>query len=119
MTYSNMEQKGIDFLVYSVQWWLTLLEQSIANVMPGKKHVMFDTSVLLRTDLKTLMEATALAINSKQMTPDEARAMRQEPPLTDAQKAELAALPSSTSPAPATAPAAPPPALTSAPSVNT
>ncbi len=93
MTYSNIEQKGIDFLTYCIQPWLSRLEYGISVLLPGKKHVRFDPAALLRTDLHTLMQATAIGIASKQMTPDEARRMRDEPPLTDSQKTELALVP--------------------------
>ncbi len=97
MTYSNIEQKGIDFLTYCVQPWLSRLEYGISVLLPGKKHVRFDPSALLRTDLHSLMLATSIGIASKQMTLDEARRMRDEPPLTDAQKSELALVPMSVS----------------------
>lgn len=93
MTYANIQSKGIDFLTYSIQWWLTILESAVSQLMPGSRHVRFDPSVLLRTDLLTQLTATAIGIASKQMLPDEARAMRDEPPLTDAQKALLALVP--------------------------
>lgn len=93
MTYANVEQRGIDFLTYTVQPWLTRLESALSALLPGQRHVRFDTSALTRTDYETLMKATAIGIASKQMTQDEARAKRDEPPLTKAQRDELAALP--------------------------
>lgn len=93
MTYANVEQRGIDFLTYSVQPWLSKLESSLATLLPGKRHVRFDTTALTRTDFLTLMQGTAIGIASKQTTPDEARALRDEPPLTDAQKKLLDLIP--------------------------
>jgi HK97 family phage portal protein len=93
MTYANVEQRGIDFLTYSVQPWLTRFEAALFQLFPGQRHLRFDTSVLTRTDFQTTMTATAIGIASKQMTPDEARAKRDEPPLTDDQKADLALVP--------------------------
>jgi len=93
MTYANIQSKGIDFLTYSIQPWLSKLESAISQLMPGGKHVRFDPTVLLRTDLMTQLTATAIGIASKQMTPDEARAMADLPPLTDAQKNLLALVP--------------------------
>lgn len=93
MTYANIQSKGIDFLTYSIQPWLSKLESAISQLMPGGKHVRFDPTVLLRTDLMTQLTATAIGIASKQMTPDEARAMADLPPLTDAQKALLSLVP--------------------------
>jgi HK97 family phage portal protein len=98
MTYANMEQKGIDFLTYSIQPWLSKIEAALSTLMPGQKHVRFDPSVLLRTDLETQMKATSIGIASKQMTPDEARRLRDEPPLTDDQKTLLALVPLSVGP---------------------
>jgi HK97 family phage portal protein len=93
MTYQTVEMAGIDFLTYSIQWWLSLLEAALYPLQPGQKHFRFDSSVLLRTDYETTMKATTIGIASKQMTPDEARAKRDEPPLTDEQKAILALVP--------------------------
>lgn len=93
MTYSTPESSGIDLLIYTIQWWLTTLEASLYPLMPGQRHVRFDPSVLLRTDLETQMKASAIGIASKQLTPDEARAMRDAPPLTDEQKQDLALVP--------------------------
>ncbi len=87
MSYSNREQRSLDYLTYSVQPWLTRLEAAFAQLMPGKQHVRFDTSVLLRTDLETRMKATAIGIASHQLLPDEARAMGDLPPFTEAEKA--------------------------------
>jgi len=93
LTYANVEQRGMDFLTYSVQPWLTKLESALFPLLPGQKHLRFDTSVLIRTDFETTMKATAIGIASKQMTDDEARAYRDAPPLTDEQRAELALQP--------------------------
>lgn len=91
MTYANVEQRSIDFLTYCVQPWLTLLEDAFALVLPGSQHVRFDTSVLTRTDYETLIKSNSIAIASKQMTPNEARAMRDLDPLTPQQLLQLGA----------------------------
>jgi HK97 family phage portal protein len=89
MTYASVEMANLDILVSTIQWWMTNLEASFATLLPGNKHVKFDPSVLLRTDLETSYKATAIGIASHQLTPDEGRAMRDQPPLTAAQKKEL------------------------------
>lgn len=93
MTYANVEQRSLDFLTYTIQPWLSRLESTLAGMFPGPRHLRFDTSALTRTDFETTMRATAIGIASKQMTPDEARAKRDEPPLTAAQKKDLALVP--------------------------
>ena len=113
MTYSNIESKGIDFLTYSVQPWLTRIESAVAPLMPGKQHARFDPSVLVRTDLEGRTKAGAIAIASKQQTPDEVRAWSGSdlPPLTEAQKKWLEIIPLTVSPVgmPKALPAALPP----------
>lgn len=98
MTYANVEQRSIDFLVYSIQPWITRLEAAISQLLPGGRHVRFDTNVLLRTDLETRLRAYGIGIASKQTTPDEARAASDLPPLTAAQKALLELVPLDISP---------------------
>jgi HK97 family phage portal protein len=100
LTYSNIEQKGVDFLTYSVQGWLTRLEAAMVPWLPGQKHARFDTSVLTRADLETRIKAGAIAIASKQQTPDEVRAWNGTDlaPLTEEQKAWLEIIPLTVSP---------------------
>jgi HK97 family phage portal protein len=110
MTYANVEQRSIDFLTYSVQPWLSRIEAALSTLLPGKKHVKFDTTQLLRTDLKTRMEATAIAIASHQLLPDEARAMGDLPPFTDEEKKLAGLVPMTVSPSgrPTALPGSPP-----------
>jgi HK97 family phage portal protein len=98
MTYANVEQRGIDFLTYSIQWWLTILESAVSPLLPGRKHVRFDPSVLMRTDYHTRTTATSMAIASHQLLPDEARAMNDLPPFTAEQKKEADLVPMTVSP---------------------
>jgi HK97 family phage portal protein len=98
MTYANIESKGIDFLTYGVQPWLTRIEAAIAPLMPGQRHARFDPSVLTRTDLEGRTKAGAIAIASKQQTPDEVRAWSDLPPLTEEQKKFLELVPLTVSP---------------------
>lgn len=111
LTYANVEQRALDYLTYSVAPWLTRIETALSALLPGKQHLRFDTSVLVRTDLETTMKATAIGIASKQMLPDEARALRNEPPLTDSQKTQLDLIPLTVSPTglPKAVPVAPAP----------
>lgn len=113
MTYANVEQRALDFLTYSVQPWLTRLESAYALLLPGQRHVRFDTSVLTRTDFETTIRATAIGIASKQMTQTEARAHRDVPPLTPEQELELDKVPLTISPTgrPKSLPPAPTPAV--------
>lgn len=93
MTYANVEQRSIQLLTYSAQPWIKRIERAVSSVLPGAKHVRFDVTELLRTDHETLARSTATRIASKQLTPDEARAMNDLPPLTAAQKKLLELVP--------------------------
>lgn len=93
MTYATVESSNMDLLIGTIQWWISNLEATFAPLLPGKQHVRFDPSVLLRTDFETRMKSTAIGIASKQLLPDEARAMGDMPPLTDEQKALLDLVP--------------------------
>ncbi len=48
MTYSNVTQRSLDFLTYAVQPWLTRIENAIFPLIPGARHVRFNTSALVR-----------------------------------------------------------------------
>lgn len=98
LTYSNTEQRALDFLTYSVQPWLTRIEAALAPLFPGTQHPRFDTSILLRTDLETRLRAGAIAIASKVNTPDEVRSWSDQPPLTDEQKKILELVPLTVTP---------------------
>ena len=48
ITYANITQRRLDFLTFSVQGWLTRFENALSPLLPGKQHVRFDTSALIR-----------------------------------------------------------------------
>ena len=48
ITYANITQRALDFLIYSVQPWLTRFEQSISQILPDRQHTRFDTKELVR-----------------------------------------------------------------------
>jgi HK97 family phage portal protein len=100
MTYANVESRALDFTKYSLQPWLTRIEGALWPLLPGQKHVRFDLGVLLRTDLETRTKAGAIAIASRQQTPDEVRAWpgTDLPALTAEQKKELDMVPLTVTP---------------------
>ena len=89
MTYSSVEQQGIDFLTYSVSFWLKRIEDSYFDLLPGPQFVRFDTSALLRTDAETQAKVEAIQIASKVRAPSEVRESHNQPPMTDDQKKEV------------------------------
>lgn len=93
MTYSNREQRSLDFLTYCVQFWLKRLEDSLGLIMPDPVMVQFDTNALLRTDAETTAAVHIQNIAAKVKTPTEVRAEMGMPAMTQEQKDEVNLVP--------------------------
>lgn len=74
LTYANREQRALDFVTFSVVPWLTRLEDAWSSLLPSGQYVKFDTSALLRSDMKGRYDAYAVAIDSGVLSVDEVRA---------------------------------------------
>jgi HK97 family phage portal protein len=92
LTYQNVEQSTLDFLTYPMTPWIIQHEEALTDLVPRGQYVKLDTSPLLRTDVLSRFTAYHMMIGSRMVTQDEARAMEDMPPLTDAQRAEVDAL---------------------------
>lgn len=93
VTYANVEQRGLDFLTYCMQRWITWWERKLGAMLPAGQYCKFDLSPLLRTDILTRWTVNHAMIASRIMTQDEVRAGEDLPPLTPEQKAEINAVP--------------------------
>ena len=93
ITYANVEQRGLDFLTYCMQRWITWWERKLGNLLAPGQYVKFDLSPLLRTDILTRWVVNYTQATSRLMAPSEVRAGEDLPPLTEEQKAEIAAIP--------------------------
>lgn len=89
LTYSTVEQNSLNFLTYSVAFWLRRIEDAMAPLLPGNARVVFDTDALMRTDARSQAEVDVLQVAGKLRAPSEIRAVRGWAPLTQAQKDEL------------------------------
>jgi HK97 family phage portal protein len=81
MTYANVTQRSMDFLTYSVQGWLNRIESAMEPLLPGAKHVRFDTSVLVRLDAVSKWEANRLRLDSAAASINEVKAEEGEQPV--------------------------------------
>lgn len=82
-TFSNTEQQDLHFVKHTLKRWIEQLEQEMNLKFFGrgsKRFVEFNVDGLLRGDYKTRMEGNARAIQTGQLTPDEARAMDNREP---------------------------------------
>lgn len=89
MTYTNVEQRNLHLLVYTLDPWLSRLERELTAMLPRPRFARFDREALLRTDTLTRYKSHALAIASRFMAPSEVRATENLGPMTPEQLAEL------------------------------
>ena len=81
MTYANAEHQGINLVKYTLNPWVTQFEEQLSQkAVSTGKVVKHDMDGLLRGDYKTRVEGHAAAINSGQLTPNEARQIEDRPP---------------------------------------
>ena len=98
LTYSNREQRSLDFLTYDVSHWLKRIEDACFSLLPGQQFVRFNTQVLLRTDVETQAKVMVQYIAGKVLAPSEVREELGKPPMTEAQKTEANLVPLSITP---------------------
>lgn len=99
MTYSNVEQDWIAFTRFTLMGYLRKIEDALTELTVLGQEVKFNIDSLLRSDTKTRYEAHQIGINAGFLVDDEVRALENLPPLTAAQREQIAA--KATAPAPA------------------
>jgi phage portal protein BeeE len=85
MTYANVEQQQINFVMFTLRPWLVLLESSFSALLPDRQYVKFNSDALIRADLKTRWEVNQIRLNVGAANVDEIRAQEDEPPLPNGQ----------------------------------
>ena len=93
MTYTNVEQRSLDFLTYGVSFWLKRIEDSFFPLLPKPQYVRFDMTALLRTDAETQAKVDIQYLAGKVKAPSEIRARMNLPEMTAAQKTEANMVP--------------------------
>lgn len=92
-TYSNVEQEWLAFTRFTLIGYLRKIEEALTDLTPLGQTVRFNLEALLRSDTTTRYQAHATALDAGFLTMDEVRAIENLPPLTDAQREEIAARP--------------------------
>lgn len=88
-TFSNSEQQDLHLVKHTMKRWLEQLEAEMNLKFFGRgsnRIVEFNLDGLLRGDYKTRMEGNSTAIQTGQLTPNEARAMDNREPLDGGDK---------------------------------
>ncbi|MBB4185833.1 HK97 family phage portal protein [Sinorhizobium terangae] len=82
-TFSNTEQQDLHFVKHTLTRWARQFEQELNLKLFGRSnsriYAELNLDGLLRGDFKTRMEGNARAIQTGQLTPDEAREMENRP----------------------------------------
>ena len=82
-TYSNVEQRGLDVLRFTLRPWLIRIEQALSTLLARPRYVTFDTDSMQRADLKTRYDAYKVAIESGFLQINEVRDLEKLLPLAN------------------------------------
>ncbi|WP_115790032.1 phage portal protein [Arthrobacter silvisoli] len=88
LTYSTLEMNQIKYQTRALQPIFTKLEHHLTRLLPNFQYIKFNPDAIVRTDLKTRMEAHEIALRTGMETQDEGRETEDKRPLTPQQKAE-------------------------------
>jgi HK97 family phage portal protein len=106
MTYANVEQQQINFVMFTLRPWLVALESAFSALLPDRQYVKFNSDALIRADLKTRWEVNQIRLTVGASSIDEIRAQEEQPPLPNGQGQSYGP-PPAFAPPPALAPANP------------
>jgi len=110
---TGIEQQGLGFLVYSLQPWITLIEQAILFtlvVKPERYYPRVNATAILRMDAKAQADVFAVLIDKGVLNPNECRELLERNPreggdeYVDVAKEPAAPAPPSAAAAPAPEP---------------
>jgi HK97 family phage portal protein len=80
LTYANLDQRSIERLTHVLGPWLRPIEQTWSLLLPGRQKMRFNVENLLRTETKTRLEASKLALDMGLFTLNDARRIEKLPP---------------------------------------
>ena len=81
MTYSNIEQRSVDLLKYTIDPWLVRLENVLTDLLPEPQFVKFNRNALLRTDTATRYLAYQTSLKNAWDTVNHVRDLEDLPPV--------------------------------------
>jgi HK97 family phage portal protein len=83
LAYTSPEQRGEDFLTYSVRPWLLRVERAVSRLLPRNQFARFNAGGFVRVALKDRYEAHKTGIEAGFLTVNEARELEDRPPLPE------------------------------------
>lgn len=81
MTYANVEQQQINFVMFTLRPWLVVLEHAFSAILPDRQYVRFNADALVRADLATRWQTYQIAAEIGAKSVDDIRRLEDEPPL--------------------------------------
>lgn len=83
LTYANREQRAIDLLVFTLQWWIGRMERLISAQLPAGQYVRVNVDGFLRSDSMARWQIHEIAQRLGVRTRNEIRDLEDESPLPD------------------------------------
>ncbi|MET7679388.1 phage portal protein [Streptomyces sp. NPDC005423] len=89
VTYANMTQRNLQFLVMSLGPAVSRRENALSRLSSRPRFVKLNRNALLAMDPQSQASVLKTRIDSRTLTPSEARAFYDQPPFTEQQMAEF------------------------------
>jgi HK97 family phage portal protein len=83
LTYSNREQRAIDVLVFTLQWWVGRIERLISALLPAGQFVRVNLDGFLRSDAAVRWQVHKTAVELGVRSRNEVRELEDESPLPE------------------------------------
>ncbi|MCV7068330.1 phage portal protein [Mycolicibacterium farcinogenes] len=88
---TGIEEQNRGLARYTLEPWTTRVQERLTRLLTGSKKVEFDYTAFVQPSPETEIGLLIDQVEAGLLTKDEARAIRNMPPLTQAQKDEIAA----------------------------
>lgn len=90
ITYASITQKNLQFLIMNLGPAVARREEAFTyGLVSGPRFVKLNSDAMLRMDPEARARTIRSEIDARTLTPDEARALQDRPPLTDADYAQF------------------------------
>ncbi|MFM2078285.1 MAG: phage-related portal protein [Actinomycetota bacterium] len=83
LTYANREQRALDFLTWSVQWWVGRIEKAFSRHLPPGEYVKLNVDALLRSDSWTRWQIHDKAVRIGAHSINDVRHIEDEPAIAN------------------------------------
>jgi HK97 family phage portal protein len=89
VTYATITERNLQFLIMNLAPVIARREEALSRLIVGPRFVKLNSDALLRMNPEARARTMQIRINSRTLTPNQARALDNQPPLTEADLAEF------------------------------